>query len=314
MSSGSGQSMMYDFVARRGTRGRSGATARGHLRHPVPPPALNAVAGPMPDPNTPTVPVPLAAAPSAPPSRSSSPSPPPSSSALVVRPRRRRLVRQRPRHPARTRPRRRRLRPPRRDRRRLQDRRCALQRQWQFGTYQMAALGGRARASDKRGAASRRRDGDRATPHLTSAVRDFDTRVWNGDDALTGLDANAPHADSRPRRLSRLHEHALSLYRDQPNAPLRRHPRPHHRAASRGGSRRVARTLIATYPTEVFPVDCAAVLSSIALHDRQTGGDHAALLRACSDAYRANYIEPSSRLLYQTVAVRDGRPQDRARA
>ncbi len=65
-----------------------------------------------------------------------------------------------------------------------------------------------------------------------------------------------------------------------------------------------------SYPSEVFPVDNAAVVGSIGLHDRAVGADHARLLARWGRHLRERAVDPVSGLLHQQLDPRTGAPGD----
>lgn len=72
--------------------------------------------------------------------------------------------------------------------------------------------------------------------------------------------------------------------------------------------------LLESYPDETYPADNAAAIASIVLHDRATGHDHGAVVRAALGALRERYTDRRSGLLYQRVDARTGEPRDAARS
>jgi hypothetical protein len=71
--------------------------------------------------------------------------------------------------------------------------------------------------------------------------------------------------------------------------------------------------LLETYPGEVYPVDNAAFIAALGVHDRATGESHETLIARFADDVRARYLDPETGLLYQRVHARTGRPVDGAR-
>lgn len=71
-------------------------------------------------------------------------------------------------------------------------------------------------------------------------------------------------------------------------------------------ARRIGDELVETYPGERYPVDNAAAIGALALHDRVTGEDHGAVL-ARAKAAVAKAVHADSGLLHQAAAA-DGRP------
>lgn len=182
--------------------------------------------------------------------------------------------------------------------------------EWQFGTYQMTALGLLqvvGRHPELRAEFMPVIDAsiDRM---LSSEVRAFDTSEWN-EDALDTLDGANGHA----------------AYLGYMNLVLGVHRRmePASRFVELNDriSRALARRLLAspkgileTYPNEAYPVDNASVVGSLILHARNTGENHDDALARPLAHFRDAWRDPRSRLLYQAVDFQTGQPADRARA
>jgi hypothetical protein len=69
--------------------------------------------------------------------------------------------------------------------------------------------------------------------------------------------------------------------------------------------------LIETYPDEIYPVDNAALIGALALHDQVTGEDHSAAIKAGVDAIK-RAIDPKTGLLVQAMR-KNGKPLDTPR-
>jgi hypothetical protein len=174
-----------------------------------------------------------------------------------------------------------------------------LDGEWLFGTYMMAAMGFGQLALEH----PERRAHELALMRpcidkmISAKVRAFDAEAWGGDDPLDGLDGDAADHGSYLGYL----DLALSLERllDRDNPHARLNDRVTAALARRlGGSRSL---LLESYPGEVFPVDNGAVIGAIALHDRATGGDHAALIARFSAKLRERSIDARTGLLRQTM-------------
>lgn len=82
---------------------------------------------------------------------------------------------------------------------------------------------------------------------------------------------------------------------------------PDHRLSSVEASwiaaidRRLGKRLVETYPRERYPVDNAAAIAALSLHDRVTGEDHGASLRPATAAV-ARAVHAPTGLLHQAVA------------
>ena len=144
---------------------------------------------------------------------------------------------------------------------------------------------------------------------LHGSTRMFDTGAWKGD-AMRTLNGNQGHA-AYLGDLNLL----LGLYRqvNRGNARVNKL----NRSISRALARRLEASdigLIETYPGQVYPVDNAAVIGSLALFDRAEGTSHGDLLSRWGEHTRHRYVHPESGLLYQAVDARTGEPRDKPRA
>lgn len=68
-----------------------------------------------------------------------------------------------------------------------------------------------------------------------------------------------------------------------------------------------------TFPGVTFPPDVAVVIGAVALHDRITGGAHAALVRRAVERFVATSIEPTSGFVWQRADPRTGAGLDAPR-
>jgi hypothetical protein len=182
--------------------------------------------------------------------------------------------------------------------------------EWQFGTYQMAALGLLQVCNEH----PELRDqllpvAERAIDRLLSAeIRAFDARRW-GEDPLSSLDGPAGHA----------------AYLGYVNIVLALHRRvtPQSRFAELNDriSLALARRLrgspagiLETYPGEAYPVDNASIFASLVMHRTISGAVNDDVISAMRVHYQKDWRDPRSHLLFQAVDVRDGRARDQARA
>jgi hypothetical protein len=176
--------------------------------------------------------------------------------------------------------------------------------EWLFGTWMMAAVGLGQRAALCPASA----DADLAAMELaldrmvSPAGRAFDTRSY-------GVDIGERLGEDRGSA-------ALLGYGGLPLA-LHRALVPDTRFAATEAAwidalaRRMAGGLVETYPGQRFPVDNAAGVAALALHDRATGEDHGAAL-AAGLAGIAAARDAASGLLVQRVDA-DGTPLDAPR-
>lgn len=181
--------------------------------------------------------------------------------------------------------------------------------EWQFGTYQMAALGLLQVCREHPELRSELLPAvERAIEKLLSVeVRSFDARSWR-EDPLDSLDGPNGHA----AYLGYLNL-VLALHRRW--VPDSRFTALNDRITA-AFVRRVQNSpagILETYPGEAYPVDNAAGLASLML----TGGKSDAQ-RACVAAwlacYRTKWRDPRSGLLYQSIGVRTGQPISQGRA
>ena len=180
-------------------------------------------------------------------------------------------------------------------------------REWLFGTYQMAALGFGQHARDNpdaRAADLVRMEAciDRL---LDADARTFDSASW-GEDPLASLDGPRGHI----AYLGYL-DLVLSLHRTL--VPDSRYADLNDRITDALRRRLAADPtgIAETYPGERYPVDNAAAVGAIGLHARATGSD-ASTVAAFSAAVRARSLAPETGLLVQATRP-DGTPADRPR-
>jgi hypothetical protein len=173
-----------------------------------------------------------------------------------------------------------------------------LDGEWLFGTYMMAAMGFGQLALEHPELRARevpllRKCVDRM---IAREVRVFDKEAWGGDDPIDSLDGDRDHGSY----LGYLNL-ALSLERlvdkDDPHAALN----DRITAALARRLERAPSLLLESYPGEVFPVDNASVIGSIALYDRATGADHRALVERFDRRLREKSRDARTGLLRQTM-------------
>jgi len=139
---------------------------------------------------------------------------------------------------------------------------------------------------------------------LEPGTRKFDTDQW-GEDALDSLEGPRGHA----AYLGYLN---LALGMDRLLTPDSRHAALHDRITDTLLRRmRTSRNvLLETYPNETYPVDNAAVIASVALHQKATGADHRAAIARWVQHCRAELIDAESGILHQAVDSVTGEPTD----
>ncbi len=183
--------------------------------------------------------------------------------------------------------------------------------EWQFGAYQMAALGLLQVCLDQpETRAELLPAAERAIDELLGErIREFDTKKWGEDPLATLATSDKGHA----------------AYLGYLNLVLGLHRRvaPDSRFAAQNDavSAALARRLVATrhgiletYPGEAYPVDNAAVLGSLLLHARVAGVSHAIATAPLLARFRLAWRDPRSGLLYQSIDPLTGGPIDAARA
>jgi hypothetical protein len=70
--------------------------------------------------------------------------------------------------------------------------------------------------------------------------------------------------------------------------------------------------MVETYPGEIFPVDDAACIASLAVHARAAGQPLPSVVAQWSEVVRRRYVDGTTGLLYQ-IAGTDGVPIDAPR-
>jgi hypothetical protein len=179
--------------------------------------------------------------------------------------------------------------------------------EWIFGTYQMAALGfGQMALEHPDDRAALRERADRAVDRMLSERgRAFDTNAWH-EDALAALTTRHGHVAflGYANLVLSLHRRAFgdSRYASL-NDALTRALESRYEASSSG--------LLETYPGQIFPVDNAAALASIALHSKATGLA-APKIAALLARFARHSVDPRTGLLFQQSAA-DGEPRDAPR-
>jgi len=184
--------------------------------------------------------------------------------------------------------------------------------EWLFATYMMAGMGfGQLALSDPGRRQEHLRLLDRCVERLISPqLRRFDALAW-GDDPLESLARDDKDHAAYLGYLNLL----LSLQR-RLDPGRARHARLNDRV-TRALVRRLEASpllLLRSYPAEVFPVDNAAVVGSIGLHDRATGADHSRLLERWASRLSQRAVDRASGLLFQQVHHRSGAGADAPRA
>ena len=182
--------------------------------------------------------------------------------------------------------------------------------EWQFGSYQMAALGLLQVCREHPELAVEFRPSiELAVDRLLSPeVRSFDAQQWNAD-PLSSLEGPAGHA----AYLGYLNL-VLSLHRAV--FPDSRHGvlNDNISAALARRFRDSAQHIIETYPDQAYPVDNAAGLASLLLHQRVTGIDHSLAVAPTLQRMRTDWRDPRTGLLMQAIDCRTGQAYDRGRA
>jgi hypothetical protein len=173
--------------------------------------------------------------------------------------------------------------------------------EWLFGSHMMAAMGF-GQLALRRNTAERvahMRAMDRCLDRmLEPRLQRFDRDAWS-EGPLDSLDGDAGHA----AYLGYLNL-ALSLRRKL--GPSRFDRRGE--VISRSLERRIAASdslLIETYPGEIYPVDNAAAVASIALHACAEGRSRPPLVARWVDEIRRRWMHPETALLQQSVAGGD---------
>lgn len=182
--------------------------------------------------------------------------------------------------------------------------------EWKFGTYQMGALGllQVIRAHPETRAEFMPAVEQAIDRLLSPGVRAFDQHMWQEDplDSLEGPNGHTAYLGYLNLVLT-LHR---QLVPDSRYAPL-------NDRISAALARRIAASahgILETYPGEAYPIDNAAGLTSLILHQRLTHADHTAAIQRVLTCYRSYWREPRSGLLYQAIGPHSGQPQAGPRA
>ena len=180
--------------------------------------------------------------------------------------------------------------------------------EWVFGTSQMAALGYGQQAQrdpEQREQALCRME-LAIEGMLSDEGRAFDRGKWR-EDPVENLKSGRGHAAWLGYTNLALSVHR-SLVPDSKYSAL-------NDKLTEAIARRVLGSpagVFETYPGELYPVDTAAGVASVMLHDRATGGQHAAVIAHWKVAYQADQRDKETGLLYQSLDGR-ARPNDYAR-
>ncbi len=181
--------------------------------------------------------------------------------------------------------------------------------EWLFGTHMMAAMGFGQVVLDH----PEDRDVSLARMErcleamLDERARSFDTKAWN-EDPLASLDGDKGHA-------AYLGYAGLALGLHRVLRPGSRFA-PQHDAIAAALARRIDESptgFLETYPGEIYPVDNAAAVATIALHARATRRPMPPAVTKALEAMRKHAIDGKSGLLVQAVNA-DGSRRDVARA
>lgn len=181
--------------------------------------------------------------------------------------------------------------------------------EWLFGTYMMSAMGHGQVALEhpEQRALEARRMEQAIEGALSAEARAFDRAAW-GTDPLRDIGTGRAHV----AYLGYL-DLALALHRQvDPTskfADLEESITAHLVRLMESSPT----GLLPTYPREVYPVDNAAFIGALGVHDAVTGEDHGRLIRRFADDLRQRYISAETGLLYQSVRRRDGHPADAPR-
>jgi hypothetical protein len=179
--------------------------------------------------------------------------------------------------------------------------------EWIFGTYQMAALGfGQMALEHPEDRTALRERADRAIDRMLSERgRAFDTRAWH-EDALAALPNRHGHVAflGYANLVLSLHRRAFgdSRYASLNDAMTRALESRYEAAGF---------ALLETYPGQIFPVDNAAAIGSIALHSKATGVAEPKLT-ALLAAFERHSVDRNTGLLFQRTLA-GGKPADAPR-
>lgn len=170
-------------------------------------------------------------------------------------------------------------------------------KEWHFGACQMAALGFAQHAAAN--PAAKEKDlarMDRCITFLLGEGRAFDQESW-GEDPLNVLDGTRGH-------MAWLGYTNLVLSAHRALAPESKWA-PLNDAMTEAIARRIAAEpsmIPETYAGERYPVDTAAGIASIGLHDRVTGSDHGPLLRRWTARLKQDWVVDG--LVVQAVSAK----------
>jgi hypothetical protein len=181
--------------------------------------------------------------------------------------------------------------------------------EWLFGTYVMSAIGHAnvARAHPEYRDEAVRRMEVALTAVKRREVRAFDRDAW-GSDPLTDIGTSRAHV-----AYLGYYDLALALLVElDPETPLAELEARITAHLSRL-MRRSETGLLLTYPGETYPVDNAAFIAALGVHDRATGDDHSDLIERFAELVRTRYRDPETGLLYQAVHPRTGEVVDGGR-
>lgn len=167
--------------------------------------------------------------------------------------------------------------------------------EWLFGTYMMAGMGfGQLALAHPEERARLLPELDRVLEALASpAAQRFDGDAWH-ELPLATLEGDRGHAAFLGYLGLVLGLHRLL----EPNSRFA----PLHDRLVTALERRLDATpslLLETYPGELYPVDNASVIGTLALHARATGRPRPALVARWVERARTRFIEPRSGLLHQ---------------
>ena len=189
--------------------------------------------------------------------------------------------------------------------------------EWLFGTYMMAAMGFGQVALTETDPKARAED-IRRMEHcldevLSPAARTFDRESWTLD-PFDSMEAWPGSAQDRGHA-AYLGYAGLALGLHRLVVPTSRFDTRHDQIALALERRFVASTtgLLETYPGEVYPVDNASALATLALHARATNTPLGPGGRRGLEAMRTLGVQPKTGLLTQSVSPVDGSPRDPGR-
>jgi hypothetical protein len=169
--------------------------------------------------------------------------------------------------------------------------------EWVFGTSQMAALGFAQQAivEPERRAEALLRMETAIDGMLSENGRAFDRQKW-GEDALESLAGGRGHAAWLGYT-----NLALSVHREL--VPDSKYASLNDKISDAVAARVLAAPhgVFETYPSERYPVDNAAGIASLILHDRLTGRDHTRALSHWRESLAVDQRDPGTGLLFQML-------------